>query len=177
MFSLKDKFILIYMSLIWIYLAFRTNHTAEYYADYDYILLTIIILGGWFILFSHRTFVMTRKKLSTYYFESNLEYKPFVKDELVEKVFVRIQHSEDWYELDYLLTLPKYSSFNQFNSFVLENKTVRELLSTMNAKTEDGWVNHEYKMLKLEYNSIKYLTLFIIILAYVICILTFFKQF
>ena len=177
MFSLKDKVILIYMSFIWIYLAFRTNHTAHFYADYDNILLTFIILGGWFILFSNRTFVMTRKKLSNYYLESNLEYKPFIKNELVEKIFVKLQHENDWYELDYILTIPKNSSFNQFNKFAIKNGTVRNLLTTMNINANDGYIRHEYNMQKTEYYSIIYLTLFIILLAYLIYVLSIFKQF
>ena len=69
-FTLKDKYILGYITAIWVYLCFRANHTSFSYANYDNILLSIIIFGGWYIICSYRTFVMTRGKLCKHYMET-----------------------------------------------------------------------------------------------------------
>ena len=168
MFSIKDKYILSYICIIWLYLVFRMNHMASYYADYDSILVAFIVFGGWFILCSHRTFTLTRKKLSTYYFESGLDYKPLIKDNIVEKVFVRINGSDDWYELDYILTIPKYCQSSVFYSFVNKNRSVRDLLTTMNKMADDAIIGKEYKLMKVEYSSIKWLSLSLILIVYLI---------
>lgn len=168
MFSLKDKYILGYIFTIWLYLVFRMNHLARTYADYDSLLLSFIIFGGWYIVCSYRSFVLTRKKLSEYYYECGLDYKPLMKNGVVDKIYVKIYGTDDWYELDYTLTIPQYSQPNVFYSFVNKNRSVRELLNTMNAMANDMIIGKEYKLLKTEYASVKWLTFSIILLVYLI---------
>lgn len=168
MFSLKDKYILGYLSSIWLYLVYRANHINSIYGEYDYILLTIILFGGWFLLFSYRTFVMTRKYLSNYYYECKLEYKPYYNKGLVEKIFVRVKGENDWRELDYILTIPKKSHIDEYNSFVVRNDTVRKLLTTMNQTTIDNFKLKEYELMKTEYKSIKWLMFSLLVLIYFI---------
>ena len=162
MFTLKDKYILGYISAIWVYLLFRACHTISQYANYDIILLIIIMFGGWFVVFNHRMFTMTRSKLCKHYLELDLEYVPFVKEGVVDRVFVRTINSNDWYEIDYTLTIPRYCGVNVYNEFVSKNSTVSQLLKSMNNKADEGLCAKEYKMLKTEYNSIRWLMLFVI---------------
>lgn len=165
MFSVKNKFILGFIVTLWLYLAFRANHVGTYYNSYDFLILLIFVFGGWFILFNHRYFVMSRKILSQYYFECELEYKPYIKDGIVENIFVRLKNTDNWYELDYVLTINKNCNVHQYNDFVKKNGTVRRLLRTMNTMAEDPIVKLEYKRLKTDYNSIRWIMLFVILLS------------
>jgi hypothetical protein len=167
-FTLKDKYILGYITAIWVYLCFRANHTSFSYANYDNILLSIIIFGGWYLICSYRTFVMTRGKLCKYYMETALEYVPYMKDGLVEKIFVKTETEDDWYELDYVLTIQQHCSLPQYNEFVRNNEKVSTLLKTMNSNAERGESKYIYKTLKSDYKAIKWLTFSVIIVCYII---------
>lgn len=170
MFSVKNKYILTFITMLWLYLVFRMNNNNAY-CESDIIIVLLVIVSGWIMCFNHRLFVMTRKKLSKHFFECELEYKSFIKDELVEQIFVRVKNSEDWYELDYLLTINKGCNVSQYNEFVMRNGTVRRLLKTMNAATDNQLILKEYELYKTEYNSIRWLMLFVIILTMFIFIL------
>lgn len=168
MFSLKNKYVLGLISLIWVYLAYKANHLYSG-NNYDWIPITLFIVGGWFTFLNHRMFVMTRKKLSTsFYWEQELEYKPFIRDNLVEKIFLRPIGTNDWYELDYTLTIPKNSPAHIYNDFVKKNGTVRRLLKTMNEAVDNSIVEKEYALLKSEYNGTRWLMLGVIIVCYLI---------
>lgn len=166
MFTLKDKYILGYITAIWVYLAFRTYHTASMYGNYDFILLSIIIFGGWLIGFNYRMFTMTKRKLTNYYHECPLSYVYFMKNGLINRIFVQTHGSEDWYELDYILTIPRDCDLATYNSFVTNNGTVDKLLRTMNNMESQPLVKQEYKLLKNEYNTIRWMLLFKICMLY-----------
>lgn len=165
MFSVKNKYILAFITMLWVYLAFRLNNNNSVYCESDIIIVLLFMIGGWFICFNHRLFTMTRKRLSKYFFECELEYKSYVKDGLVEQIFVKTKNSEDWYELDYLLTINKGCNVHQYNEFVMRNGTVRRLLKTMNAATDNPLISKEYELYKTEYNSVRWLMLFVVILS------------
>ena len=167
-FTLKDKYILGYITAIWVYLCFRANHTSQFYAEYDYILLTIVTFGAWYVMCSYRTFVMTRSELTKHYMESDLDYVPFIKDGMVENIYVKLHQSENWYELDYILTIPQGCNMEAYNVFVRENNKVSSLLKTMNHNERKGDVRLAYKTMKMDYKTIKWLTFSIIVICYII---------
>ena len=167
-FTLRDKYILGYITAIWVYLCFRSNHTSTMYANYDYMLLTIVVFGAWYIFCSYRSFVMSRGKLCKHYMETNLDYVPYIKNGLVNKIFVKTNTEEDWYELDYILTIPQDCSLPQYNEFVKNNDKVSTLLKTMNHNANRKDIAHDYRMMKLDYKSLKWLSFSIIIICYII---------
>lgn len=138
MFSLKNKYIVILISFIWFYLIYKVNHLHNN-INYYWFPITLFIFGGWVILFNHRLFVMTRKKLSeNFYLEQKLEYKPLIKNNIVERIYVKPQGTDNWYEIDYTLTIPQNCLPHVYNNFVVNNSTVRRLLKTMNENANDN---------------------------------------
>lgn len=127
---------------------------------YDHVALSIILLVLWFIFFSHRTFVMTRKRLCTYYYDNSLlEYKALMIRGIIKDIYVRVKGYNDWYKLDYILTIPKGCGYNIYEEFTNKNQTVGELLKTMNSKAEDITTGGSYRTMKSNYITFKYMTL------------------
>jgi len=166
MFSLKDKYILGYISAIWVYLVFRAYHTSSFYSDYDCILLTIILFGGWFIVCNYRMFTMTRRKLYDYYGECDLQYKSYEKNNLVNRIFVKPMIDDDWYELDYILTIPRNCTKAEFKEFAMKNNTVSKLLRTMDNMEDAPGIKRSYQLMKIEYNTTRWVLLFSLIMFY-----------
>lgn len=146
------------------YLMWRKDN---YFADpiYDHIVLSILLLVLWFIFFSHRTFVMTRSRLRDYYSNnSKLEYKSLMIRGEIKEIYVRVKGYTDWYKLDYLLTIPKDCGYNIYEEFVDNNKTIGDLLKTMDSKSEDALIGGRYRIMKSNYKVFKYMSLIFLII-------------
>lgn len=178
MFTIKDKYILGYITTIWMYLIYKSNHLYYSDANYDGILLTIIIIGGWLITCNHRMFVMTRKRLcENYYHACNLIYKPYVKNNIVKNIFVKTTNSDNWYELDYILTIKQNSTIEEYREFIAKNQTVHELLKTMNFNAEHKTTKIQYNLMKMDYKTIKWTTLTLIIVIYILYLIVYYNKF
>lgn len=159
MFRLKDKFILGIIALIWGYLCFRINHMGIYYERFDPIILIILLYGIWFICFNNRFFTMTIGKLTSkmYFTQSMIEYKPLIINNEVKNVYVKLKGEDDWYELDYWLTIKQNCSFEEYEKFAQKNKTIGLLLNTMETNKKLPFFEAQYKFNVSDYNLLKWI--------------------
>lgn len=146
-----------------IYLMWRTNHIYED-CIYDHILINFILFCMWYIFFNYRSFVMTRNRLSGYYHASILEYKALLVKGLMKDIYVRVKDYDDWYKLDYSLTIRKDSGYNVYEDFVSKNITVDDLLTTMNKNAESLVCGNRYKLMKSDYKIFKYMSLIFLLI-------------
>lgn len=161
--NIKESYITGIGIIIIIYLIWRTNQL--YISSiYDHILINFILICLWYICFSYRDFVMTRKRLSNYYNSCILEYKALVISGLIKDIYVRVKGFDDWYKLDYSLTISKDSGYNIYEEFISKNLTVADLLKTMNNNANSFNIGSSYKMLKNNYIIFKYLSLIFLLI-------------
>lgn len=156
--SVKENYTIGIGLIVVSYLMWRSFHL-YYESIYDHILLNFILFSIWYIRFNYRSFVMTRKRLSSYYHANILEYKSLLVQGILKDVYVRVKGYEDWYKLDYSLTISKGCGYNIYEEFTSKNLTVKDLLSTMNKNADDLSIGNQYRIMKCNYTTFKYLSL------------------
>ena len=177
MHSIKDNYIFYFICLLFFYLIYRyhvldTNDMIYY----DLFCLFVCSLFLWYLCFSYKSFVFTTDKLSKHYFESKLNYYLVTdSNNNVDRIYVNVLNDDIWYELDYLLCIPRGCSLDTYRKFINNNVTVRNLLDSMNRVKDNSCGRHIF--LDSEYNSIKWGTFCILLILWFIFCLIFSKEF
>ena len=119
--------------MLFLFIAYNNRN---FYETYNIHLNTLIIVYLCFhvgyVIANYREFVMTTSKLRKYYTDNNLRYKSSTLiNRKINRIFVNDYVSDYWYELDYMLTIPRNCSVEEYNKFIEENKTIHQLYSTM----------------------------------------------
>lgn len=162
---IRDKVIVYILLSILIYFIYRQVNYSVGNISYDHMLICYIIFCTWFVCCNYRSFVMTRRDLSSYRYDLPLEYKYNTINNKVHHVYVRVYGEDDWYKLDNLLTLSLPCSIIELDSFMKKNSSIHRLLSTMNDRALD---NSKYFLFKSDYNIIRIvLLLFMFIIFFI----------
>lgn len=156
--NIREKYIIGFSLIVFGYLVWRVNNTF-YDSIYDHILVNFILLCLWYINFSYRDFVMTLGKLNNYYPKSRLEYKCLRINNIIKDIYVRVFDYDDWYKLDYSLTIPNNVNNAEYDKFVSNNVTVSDLIKSMSIKKDDIVIGGRYRIMCSNYQIFKYMTL------------------
>lgn len=181
----RDQYILLCILFIVFYLSLRIlGFFSESYIYTDHLCIFFILFFSWLILFNHRLFVMTRKRLSNMikYVGQDCEllYKIHERNGVIDGIYVKLNDSTypNWYELDYILSgIDKDCGMNVYNTFRIYNSSVGDLLHTMCHNSEDVLIGERYKQYKSDYNCYRWLSLFMlygmVYLVYIVILMNF----
>ena len=177
MHSIKDNYIFYFICLLFFYLIYRYHVLdSNDMIYYDLFCLFVCSLFLWYLCFSYKSFVFTTDKLSEHYFESNLNYYLVTNsNDSVDRVYVSVVNDDIWYELDYLLCIPRGCSLDTYRKFIKNNVTVRNLLDSMNRVKDNSCGRHIF--LESEYKAIKWGTFCILLVLWFIFCLIFSNEF
>ena len=174
----RDCHILLMLLVVVLYLWFRMlGMFSEVFIYTDHLILMYILFCIWVVVYNHRLYVMTRKRLCNMWKQvgdhCQLEYKTYEHLGIIERIFVRVSNENypNWYELDYTLcNIPKGTCTNVFNTFRLYNTTVSSLLHTMNSNANDKLIGEKYDLMKCDYGCFRWLTCLFLVLFYAVYI-------
>jgi uncharacterized membrane protein len=166
----KDLHWLIIYSVLIIFLLFVNNYKWDYElnsAIYNTIITYYLILHIGYISFNYRDFMMTTQMLRENYRDRKLRYKAqTIENGKIHRVYVNDYISDFWYEIDYMLTIPKDCDIKTYNDFIACNTTSHRLYQTMvNKRRNNKEIMKNYLFNKSVYKTQKYTVLSVIILT------------
>lgn len=175
MISVKDKYITIFITTIFVFVLWLYKNP-QYIFIYQHVLCLYCIFGICFFLGYNELFVMTTKKLERYASANHVHYKYTLKSDkiTVNKVYASVGDSDEWYELDYSLTIPKNSDLLIVKNFAKFYDTVGILLNTMEYRKQDPQYAERIAMYKMDNETTRSLTLLscaIFTIIYLLCII------
>lgn len=164
------------------YLLYHYNHMYYdnlYYNIINFLFIYYILFHCWYITFCYRVFVLTTSRLRSIFRDGKLEYMSRScgdNNGVIDRIYVRHCYDDSWYELDYLLTIPRGCAVSLYNKFINDNSTLHELHKTMTSNRHNTKISYDYNFEKSVYNSTKYTTLFILLLSFFITFLILIKK-
>ena len=177
----KHLHYIIICSVLMIFLLYVDSYSWEYgdyYITYNFIITFYLLYHIGYVVFNYRDFIMTTKILRNDYFDRNLRYKcTSVENGKIDRIYVNDYVSDFWYELDYMLTIHRNCTAQEYNKFIMENATSKELYKTMITKRSNSKsIMKEYMYDKSIYNTNRYTMLFILSLVMFLSACIMFKK-
>lgn len=161
----RDVHLVAYLLILVAILIGKMIHS-EYGIDYLTFTIIYIYFGLWWFICNRRYYVLTVEKMDGWNKEDYLTYQYQFTYGVIENhrqmkinhVYVKRYNDNEYYELDYALTLGKDINISEYNKFIRENGTVGALCMNMSSKLSRVQFMRDYDNDIQRYNDIRLAT-------------------
>lgn len=172
--TLKDLHLAVYIFILSIFFTVRINNDAISDHAWNVTLITYVVVGIWWFVCNWRFYTLTHERLDNLDPQLRLKWQAVIaydnklKAKIAKKVYITVGDDKYSYELDYWLTIPKNSTEVYYQQFRQSLSTVGDLYNFMGQRSVNKYFVQDYEYSVDVYNSIKNISLFGIIMLFLV---------